>query len=65
MELDAVSHRDGPRRRSPKKAAKVNQELESVLALDLIQPSFSPWASGLDMLRMKTVELRFSGDFVL
>ena len=32
---------------SPDKAAKANQEVRNLLALGLIQPSYSPWASGI------------------
>ena len=41
---------------SPDKAAKANQEMRNLLALGLIQPSYSPWASGIVMVKKKTGE---------
>ena len=48
---------------SPDKAAKANQEVRNLLALCLIQLSYSPWASGIVMVKKKTGELRFCCDF--
>ena len=48
---------------SPDKAAKANQEVQNLLALGLIQPSYSPWASGIVMVKKKNGELRFCCDF--
>ena len=42
-----IPHREGARRMSPNKAAKANQEVQKLLAIGLIQPSYSPWASGI------------------
>ena len=63
LESEAIPHREGARRMSPDKAAKANQEVRNLLALGLIQPSYSPWASGIVMVKKKTGELRFCCDF--
>ena len=63
LEPEAVPHREGGRRMSPDKAAKANQEVQNLLALGLIQPSYSPWASGIVMVKKKSGELRFCCDF--
>ena len=63
LEPEAIPHREGARRMSPDKAAKANQEVRNLLALGLIQPSYSPWASGIVMVKKKTCELRFCCDF--
>ena len=63
LEPDAIPHREGARRMSPDKAAKANQEVQNLLALGLIQPSYSPWASGIVMVKKKSGELRFCCDF--
>ena len=48
---------------SPEKAERANQEVRSLVALGMIQPSLSPWASGIVMVKKKSVELRFCSDF--
>ena len=63
LEPEAIPHREGARRMSPDKAAKANQEVQNLLALGLIQPSYSPWASGIVMVNKKSGELRFCCDF--
>ena len=63
QEPEAIHHREGARRMSPDKAAKANQGVRNLLALGLIQPSYSPWASGIVMEKKKTGELRFCCDF--
>ena len=63
IEPEAIPHREGARRMSPDKAAKANQEVQNLLALGLIQPSYSPWASGIVMVKKKSGELRFCCDF--
>ena len=59
----AVPHREGARRMSPEKAERANQEVRSLLALGMIQPSLSPWASRIVMVKKKNGELRFCCDF--
>ena len=48
---------------SPDKAERANQEVRDLLALGMIQPSLSPWASGIVMVKKKSGELRFCCDF--
>ena len=59
VEPGAVPHREGARRMSPEKAERANQEVRKLLALGMIQPSLSPWASGIVMVKKKNGELRF------
>ena len=61
----AVPHREGARRMSTEKAERANQEVRNHLALDMIQPSLSTWASGIVMVKKKTGKLRFCCDFRL
>ena len=63
VEPGAVPHREGARRMSPDKAERANQEVRDLLALGMIQPSLSPWASGIVMVKKKSGELRFCCDF--
>ena len=63
LEPGAIPHREGARRMSPDKAERANQEVRNRLALDMIQPSLSPWASGIVMVKKKNGELRFCCDF--
>ena len=63
VEPGAVPHREGARRMSPEKAERANQEVRSLLALGMIEPSLSPWASGIVMVKKKSGELRFCCDF--
>ena len=63
LEPGAVPHREGARRMSPEKAKRANQEVRNLLALGMIQPSLSPWASGIVMVKKKNGELRFCCDF--
>ena len=53
LEPEAIPHREGARRMSPDKAAEANQEVRNLLALGLIQLSYSPWASGIVMLKKR------------
>ena len=48
---------------SPDKAERANQEIRDLLALGMIPPSLSPWASGIVMVKKKSGELRFCCDF--
>ena len=63
LETGATPHREGARRMSPDKAERANQEVRNLLALGMIQPSLSPWASGIVMVKKKNGELRFCCDF--
>ena len=63
LEPGATPHREGARRMSPDKAERANQEVRNLLALGMIQPSISPWASGIVMVKKKNGELRFCCDF--
>ena len=54
LEPNVEPHREGARRMSPLKAAKANEEVRHLLALGMIQPSYSPWASGIVMVRKKS-----------
>ena len=60
---EAVTHREGARRISPEKVAKANQEVQNLLALGLIQPAYSPLASGIVMVKKKSDKPRFCFDF--
>ena len=53
LEPGAVPQREGARRMSPEKAERANQEIRNLLALGMIQPSLSPWASGIVMVKKK------------
>ena len=48
---------------SREKAERANQEVSNLLALGMIQPSLSPLASGIVMVKSKNGELRFCCDF--
>ena len=63
LEPGAIPHREGARRMSPEKAERPNQEVRNLLALGMIKPSLSPWASGIVMVKTKNGELRFCCDF--
>ena len=63
LEPGATPHPEGARRMSPDKAERANQEVRNLLALGMIQPSLSPWASGIVMVKKKNGELRFCCDF--
>ena len=63
VESGATPHREGARRMLREKAELANQEVCNLLALGLIQPSLSPWASGLVMVKKKNGELPFCCDF--
>ena len=63
VEPGAVPHREGAICMSPEKAERANQEVRTLLALGMIQPSLSPWASGVVMVKENSGELRFCCDF--
>ena len=62
LEPEGIPHREDARRMSPDKAVEAIQEVQNLVALGLVQPSSSPWASGIVMVK-KTGELRFCSDF--
>ena len=55
VEPGAIPHREGARRMSPDKAERANQEVRDLVALGMIQPSLSPWASGIVMVKKRVV----------
>ncbi len=61
-----IEHRidleDGAGRMAPLKAEKANEEVRHFLSLDLIEPSYSPWACGVVMAKKKGNQLRFCCD---
>ena len=63
IEPGAIPHRERARRMSPEKGERANQEVRNLLALGMIQPSQSPWAGGIVMVKKKNGELRFCCDF--
>ena len=63
LEPEVNPHREGARRTTPDKALKVNEEVRHLLALGMIKPSYSPWASGIVMVKKKDGEMRFCCDF--
>ena len=63
LKPEAVSHRKGAQRMSSDKAAKANQEMQNLLALGQIQPSYSPWASRIVTVKKKTGDVRICFDF--
>ena len=48
IEPGAIPHREGARRMSPEKGERANQEVRNLLALGMIQPSLSSWASRIN-----------------
>ena len=63
LEPGATLHCEGARRMSPDKAERANQEVRNLLALGMIEPSLSPRATGIVMVKKKNGELRFCCDF--
>ena len=63
VETGAIPHREGARRMSPEKAERAKQEVRNLLALGMIQPSLSHWASGIVMVKKKNCV--FAVTFVL
>ncbi len=63
LEPDAVPHHEGARSMASWKASQANEEVRHLLSLDLIEPSYSPWACGVVMAKKKGNQLRFCCDF--
>ena len=53
LEEGAVSHREGARRMTPHKSEACRAEIEMLLEYDMIEPSKSPWACGVVMVKKK------------
>ena len=66
LDLELVAKDDpdheGERRMIHDKAVEANQEVRHLLPLCLIEPSKSPWGTGVNMVK-KMEDMRFSGDF--
>ena len=65
IELDegAVPHREGARRMTPHKSEACRAEIEMLLEYDMIEPSKSPWACGVVMVKKKGGSLGFVATF--
>ena len=65
VEVDpgVVPYRESARMISPDKAEHANQVVRNLLALGMIKPFLSPWASGIVMAKKKNGELQFCCDF--
>ena len=63
LEENAVPHREGARRMTPRKSEACRKEIETLLEYDMIEPSKSPWACGVVMAKKKGDQLRFCCDF--
>ena len=60
---DARPIRQGPRRLAPVKNEIVSQQISSMLANDIIEPSVSPWASPIVLVRKTDGTYRFCVDY--
>ena len=65
IEPNAEPYREDARRMSPDKAANANHEVENILALGLIQPLFSPWASDIVIVKTSRENCAFVVIFAL
>ena len=63
LEPGAVPWKEGPRKMTPFKTEKANEEIRMLIELGLIEPSYSPWASGIVMAKKKGNQLRMCCDF--
>ena len=63
LEPSAVPWKEGPRRMTPFKTEKANEEIRMLIKLGLIEPSYSPWACGIVMAKKKGNQLRMCCDF--
>ena len=53
IEEGSVPHSKGARRRTPHKSEACRKEIEMSMEYDMIEPSKSPWASGVVMAKKK------------
>ena len=63
LEPNAVPWREGPRRMTPFKTEKANEEVRMLIEMGVIEPSYSPWACGIVMAKKKGNQLRMCCDF--
>ena len=63
LEEGAVPHREGARRMTPHKSEACRAEIEMLLEYDMIEPSKSPWACGVVIVKMKRGSLDFVATF--
>ncbi len=60
----AIPHKESSRRLSPENQRQPSEQVEELLEKGVIEPSKSPWGSGIVMVTKKgTTELRMCGDF--
>ena len=60
---DAVPLKQAPYRHSPDKEAIINEEVQHLLKLKLIEPSFSPWGSPVLLVQKKDGSQRMCIDY--
>ena len=53
LQPGSVPWKEGPRRMTPLKTEKANEEVRELIHLGLIEPSDSPWACGIVMAKKK------------
>ena len=63
LEEGAVPHREGARQMTPHKSEACRAEIEMLLEYDMIEPSNSPWASGVLIAKKKGGSLGFVATF--
>ena len=63
LETGAMHWKEGPRRMTPLKTKKANEEVRELIWLGLIDPSYLPWACGIVMFKKKANQLCMCCDF--